>query len=268
MRKVAERKVEWHPKTLKGISQIPKDGMEFAYVSEDYKQVHQLVWCKDFMQDTIFGSLHNTPFEIYGFKYDPAKNPAICKDKTRIMVCNWRDQEFEQKLLMNCKEFLHGIEKRLKMKNTIFEKCVNPPPIYRRSGVFIIEGSRRWMIAPPMISLYTLLIRIGMVHPIGQNVAQTLAQIYDGSLSPYNWKPDRNTKWGEIHDDNDSDNLQNGWNGLNTILRVGDRKIFHRSIQENYRKNISIYTIHDDCGLGGFSNGYTENDFPHWHREV
>lgn len=268
MSKIAERKVEWHPKTLKGISQIPKDGMEFAYVSEDYKQVHQLVWCKDFMQDTIFGYLNNAQFEIYGFEYDPAKNPAICKDKTRIMVCNWRDQQFEQKLLVNCKEFLHGIEKKLKMKKTIFEKCVNPPPIYRRSGVFIIEGSRRWMIAPPMISLYTLLIRVGMIHPVGQDVEETLNQVRNQTLNPYNWKPDRTTKWGEIHDDNDSDNLQNGWDGLNTILRIGDRKIFHRSIKENYRNNVGIYTIHDDCGLGGFSNGYTEDNFPHWHREV
>lgn len=268
MRDVKERKVEWHPKTIKGISQIPKDGMEFAYVSEDYKQVHQLVWCKDFMQDTIFGFLNNQKFEIYGFEYDPAKNPAICKEKTRIMICNWRDQEFEKKLLKNCKEFVNGIEKKLKMNKTIFEKCINPPPIYRRSGVFIAEGSKRWMQAPPMISLYTLLLRIGMVHPLGQDVDKTLQQIHDEEIKPYNWKPDRVTKWGESHDDNDADHLKNGWNGLNKILHHGDSKIFHKAIEKNYRSSVGIYTIHDDCGLGGFSNGYTEDDFPFWHREV
>jgi hypothetical protein len=268
MSKIKEIKVEWHPKTLKGISQIPKDGMEFAYVSEDYKQVHQLVWCKDFMQDATFGFLNNSRFEIYGFEYDPKKDPSICTNKTRIMICNWRDQEFEQKLLKNCQEFLHGLESQMKMRKTTFQKCINPPPIYRRSGVFVLEGSSRWMSAPPMISLYTLMIRIGMVHPLGQSSSETLSQINQEELKPYNWKPDEEGKYGKVHHENDSDHLQGGWSGLETILKHGDRRIFHKSINENYSEEVGIFRIHDDCGLNGFSSGSTEDDFPYWHRKL
>ena len=264
---IKERHVEWHPKTLKGISQIPTDGMEYAYVSEDYKQVHQLVWCKDFMQDTVFGYLNDKEFEIYGFEYDPNKNPAICMKKTRIMVCNWRDHDFGKKLLNNCKEFINGIEDKLKMKHTIFEKCAAPPPIYRKAGVYIVEGSKRWMIAPPMISFYTLILRIGLVHPLGQSPDDTLIQIKDGSLKPYNWKPDAIGKYGPTHEDNDSDQLSNGFRGVRKILQHGDRKIFHKSINDNYLGDIDVSTIHDDCGLGGFSHKYTEDEFPHWYRD-
>jgi hypothetical protein len=268
MRNITEREIEWHPKTLRGISQIPQDGMEFAYVSEDYKQVHQLVWCKDFMQDTIYGSLNGVDFEVYGFKYDPDRNPAICKDKTRFMICNWRDHEFASKLLNNCAEFIHGIEKQLKMeKKTVFEKCINPPPIYRKSGVFIVEGSKRWMVAPPMISLYTILIRMGMVHPLGQDPMTTLQQILDKKLKPYNWKAPTKSKWGEYQEENDSDHLAEGWEGLQRILRLGDGRIFHKSIERNYPVEVGVSVIHDDCGLCGFSSGCTEEYFPHWHRE-
>lgn len=260
------RKVEWHPKTIKGISQIPKDGMEFAYVSEDYKQVHQLVWCKDFMQDLVFGCVNQTSFEVYNFKYDPATEPQICLDKTRFMICNWRDESFEQKLLNNCKEFLHELETQMKMKKTIFEKCTNPPPIYRRAGVFIVEGSKRWMIAPPMISLYTLLIRIGMVHPLGQSAKDTLDQIESGDLRAYNWKPAYKTSYGTNRDDNDSDHLSSARIGLERILKYGDRKLFHKDMKDNYLEELGIDAIHDDCGLCGFSNDYTNYHFPHWHR--
>jgi hypothetical protein len=261
---IKERNVEWHPKTLKGIAQVPTDGMEFAYVSEDYKQVHQLVWCKDFMQDTIFGSINNKEFEIYGFKYDPKNNPPICTKKTRIMVCNWRDHDFGTKLLNNCREFINEIEDKMKMKHTIFEKCASPPPIYRKSGVYIVEGSKRWMIAPPMISFYTLILRIGMVHPIGQSAQDTLNQIQDGSLKPYNWKEESKGKYGSYHEDDDSDFLKNGIKGINRIFEEGERKIFHRKIEDNYDPKAGVHTIHDDCGLGGFSNNYTKYIFPKW----
>lgn len=274
MSDIRERKVEWHPKTLKQISQIPKDGLEFAYVSEDYRQVHQLVWCKDFMQDAAYGFLNNKAIEIYGFEYNPVKNPPLYTDQTRLLVCNWRDKEFQGKLLKNCLPFLNGIETQLKMKKTVVERCVNPPPIYRRSGVFIIEGSKRWMASPPMISLYTLLIRIGLVHVPTQSFSDTLSQIQAGALKPYNWQPDQPSKYadsGFIHEDNDSDFLNRGRAGLDRILKYGDRRLFHNKIEDNYAitdsdDEVSVETLHESCGLGGFSSGHTKNYFPYWHR--
>lgn len=260
------RKIQWHPKSLK-ISQIPKDGMEFAFVSEDYKQIHQLVWCKDFMQDAIFAFVNKQAIEIYGFKYDPALDPPIFMDKTRMLICNWKDQEFETKLLKNCRDFINQFETALGFEElTTFEKCLNPPPIYRKSGVFIINASKRWMIAPPMVSLYTLLLRIGVVHTLNQKFMTTLEQIQSGSLKPYNWKPDTKGKYGNDHTENDADFLKNGWLGMNRILVEKDTKIFHKKIESNYPEKIRVYGIHENSGLGCFSQGYTKSNFPHWHK--
>ena len=267
-------KVKWHPKTLKNISQIPKDGIEFAHVSEDYTKVHQLVWCKDFIQDAIFGTLSKSKVEIYGFEYNPETDPPVSLDKTRIMISNWRDLDFEQKLLNNCKEFLHDLEDRMQIETkTVFKKCINPPAIYRKSGVFILESSPEWIIAPPMVSIYTLMIRIGMIHTLGESSINTLVKLKNKKLTPINWKPDTKSKYGIRHVDNDSDFLSNGWTGLSEILRVGHKKVFGDSIKDNYIPQIAessknpriVSVIHNSCGLSGFSKKNAKKYFPQWH---
>jgi hypothetical protein len=262
MDKIKEKTVRWHPKTLK-ISQIPKQGLEYAFLSERYTQIHQLVWCKDFMQDVIFASVTGTPTSIYGFAYDPSVDPPLYREKTRLMLNSYKDANFGSKVLDGLRDFLHQIEKQLKMQRTIFEKVANPHPRYKKSGVYIVNGSKRWMHSPPMISLYTMLLRVGLLHTKGDPFQATIASVKNGKLEPY---------YGRTSGDNDSRLLKQTCKGLNRIMRHGDRKLFHRKIEKNYPERtksgmkFSIYTIHDTCGMVGFSNGSTATCFPHWHR--
>ncbi len=272
MSRICERHVEWHPKNRRLI-QIPKNGIEYAFVSEDYRQIHQLVWCKDFMQDAIYGQVNQKSVSIYGFKYDPITDPPLYMKKTRIMATSWRDANFVTKICNNCLEFLNGVETHLKMSKTIVEKCLGAPATYKKSGVWLLEGSRRWMKSPPMMSLYTMLIRIGLVHNLGDNFQKTLRLIKSGKIQPYNWRKDTVDHDGRVtHHDNDMDFLKRGNRGLSTILKHGDRKIFFRDIKKNYPKDnksgysFSTNIIHDHCGLVGFSKKRTDEEFPHWHR--
>jgi hypothetical protein len=257
-----ERKIEWHPKTRQ-LCQIPKEGLEYALVSEDYRQIHQLVWCKDFIQDAIYGHINKKKVTIYGFEYDPATYPPVYLEQTRLMIANWKDANFERKLLENCQEFLHQIESVLSLRKTVIERCKNPPPRYRKAGVFLLNGSKRWMNAPPMVSLYTLLIRVGFVHPVGQSAMTTLEQIKAGKLQPYNHHPSKDT---------DADLVRRVFAGIERILRYGDRRLFHRDIRLNYPLqklsggSFSIHTMHDNCGMAGFTSAYNKEDFPHWYR--
>jgi len=257
-----QRRIEWHPKTQK-ICQIPKDGLEYALVSEDYRQVHQLVWCKDFLQDAIYGHINHKKINIYGFEYNPDTSPPIYLDQTRILITNWKDADFARKLLENCQEFLHEIEEILKLRKTVIERCENPPPRYRKAGVFLLNGSKRWMHAPPMISLYTLLIRVGFVHPLGQSAQATLNQIKANKLIPYNHHPGKET---------DVDLVADVFKGIKRILKYGDRRLFHRNIQQNYPLNnqyghvFSIHQMHDSCGMMSFTTATNKADFPHWYR--
>lgn len=268
MKGIKERNIKWHKKNLK-IFQIPTEGLEFAFVSPDYEQVHQLVWCKDFMQDAVFSQIHQKSVQIYGFSYDPSISPAVSLDRTRIMVTSFKDADFGSKICNNCLEFLNQIEDHLKMSRTVVEKCSTAPPTYRKSGVWILDGSVRWIKAPPMVSLFTLLVRVGLVHRLGDSFTMTLNRIRNGKVKPYNWRAPRANG---VDYENDKTFLWSGKDGLDTILSHGDRKLFHRKIEDNYPaknkmgREFSTYMLHDSCGIVGFSQGKTKTEFPHWHR--
>lgn len=258
MTQIKEREIKWHPKTRK-ISQVPSEGLEFAFLTENYRQIHQLVWCKDFMQDAIYGHMNNKKVSIFGFMYDPEVDPPIYMDKTRIMLANWKDANFGIHVLENLRPFLNAIEEQLKMARTVFEKSTTPPARYKKSGVYIVNGSKRWMKSPPMISLYTLLLRIGMVHKSKDDPLETIRKVRIGETSGY-------------YSTNDEGILKTSEEGLSRILEHGDRKIFHKEMKKNYPlttrsgDNFSVFTLHDSCGLSAFSRGVTKTWFPHWHR--
>lgn len=259
MEKAKEVAIKWHPKTQK-LYQIPKEGVEFAFVSEDFTQIHQLVWCKDFLQDAIWGHVNKKEISIYGFKYDPATMPPLYLKKTRLIVTNWKDDLFGHKLLNNCLPFLNAIEDQLKMSKTEVSVCKKTPPRYGKSKVWMLEGSRRWMKSPPMISLYTLLIRAGMVHDSSEIPVTTLSRIGNGLKNPY--------FGGDGHKGaSDKANIKKSLQKISFLLNTGDRKIFHREIRKNFPSTCNTGKLHNSYGFVGFSNGDTKTQFPHWHRE-
>lgn len=246
------RKVEWKPKKSR-ISQIYSDGLEYAFVSKDYKQINQFVYCKDFMQDAIQGYLNGVRADIYSFVYDPSTCLPLHMDSTRLILSNWRDKQFKAKV-PNCLDFINQIEEKLKMKKTTMEDCFNPPPVYKKAGIWLVEGSKRWMKAPPMISLYTLLLRVGFSHKAGEDFMKTLDGVQDGTIPAYQ-KHDRSF-------------VQDARKSINWILDKGDRRLFHSNIRKNYLKEIGIYEMHNSCGIIGYARCETQHRFPYWYRLV
>lgn len=260
MEKTKEVSIKWHPKTQK-LYQIPKEGVEFAFISEDYTQIHQLVWCKDFLHDAIWGHVNKKEVSIYGFKYDPATMPPLYLNKTRLIVTNWKDEFFGHKILNNCLPFLNAVEEKLKMSKTEVFLCKKTPTRYGKSKVWMFEGSRRWMKSPPMISLYTLLIRAGMVHDPSEIPEATLSKIAHGKKMAYFGKKSQKGATDKM-------NIQRSLQKISFLLNTGDRKIFHREIQENYPPTCNVNKLHNNYGFVGFAKGVTKTKFPHWHREA
>lgn len=252
-----KRHIQWKPIPLNSkVIQIYSKGLEYALVSNDLKQCHNFIWCKDFLHDVIYSTLNNKPIEIYQFKYNPEKNPQPSLDKIKLLITNSKDKKFEQKIPA-CLDFVNQIEKRMKIKKSIVRKCWLPPEPYNISGVFLFEGSKRWLQAPPMISLYSLLLRIGLSHTIGNKFENTIEGIKNETIKCYQ-KNDR--KW-----------LINITAGLEKIFRIGDRRIFSKNIYENYPKKFMIDTIHNRMGIIGFSSEVLCASLgdsvivPHWH---
>jgi hypothetical protein len=251
-----KRYIKWKPSSQSAqIHQIYSKGLEFALVSENDEQCHNFVWCKDFLHDIIYATLNNRAIDIYQFKYNPEYQPKPCLSKIRLLIANSKEKRLFKKIPA-CIDFLNQFEDTLNIKKTIVRECWKPPEQY--TGVFLFEGSKRWLQAPPMLSLYSLLIRVGFVHTIGNSFAETIQGVKEGEIKPYQ-KYDKT--W------------LNGIDlALDKLFKYGDRRIFSRNIRENYPSNIDIEQIHNYLGIIGFSSDIMTINWkdirplvPYWH---
>jgi hypothetical protein len=245
-----KKKIQWLQEK-QSLSQALGSGLEYAFVSNDYKQCCPFVLCKDFLHDAVYNRIHKTKKTIYGYHCSVKEgHPLIDLEKMRVVLANSSDRKMRQKI-PNCLEFMNQIEQHLKMSLTIARECSSPRPKYAAGGIWLFESSKRWMSSPPMVSLYTLLVRVGFSHVLGSEFKTTIENIVNYSIKPYQYE--------------DRGRLTGCKDGMNYILKHGDRKIFYSEIKKNYPR-VRINTLHNDLGIIGFSNGSTKNIVPYWHR--
>ena len=245
-----KKKVQWF-KGHQGLQQAISSGLEYAFVSEDYKQCCPFVLCKDFLHDAVYNRVHNTKKSIYGYHCSLKEgHPLVDLNKMRMMLANSSDRKMRDKI-PNCLDFMHQVEKELKMSLTVAREVAVPIPKYSAGGVWLFESSKRWLSAPPMVSLYALLVRVGFSHHIGTEFRDTIAKIISYEIKPYQYE--------------DRGRLIGSKDAINYILKNGDRKIFYSDIKLNYPR-VRIGVLHNDMGIMGFARGSTKNLIPHWHR--
>lgn len=253
------RRIKWKPVAVKSkILQVYSKGLEYALVSSDYEQCHSFVWCKDFLHDVMYGTINEKWFEIYKFKYNPSIDPLPCVDRVRLLIANSKDKNFIDKIPCVI-DFLNQVEDHLKIKKSFVRQCCDPPDEYKKNGVFMFEGSKRWVQSPPMLSLYTLFLRVGFCHTIGDSFLNTIEGVKSGDIKPYQKKDSHWLKSSDV--------------ALEKILRLGDRKIFHKDIHLNYPRNMKIDFIHNKLGIVGFANDIFYKSIgkpvlmPYWHHQ-
>lgn len=249
--KEKEVEVDWISKS-KSISQVYSSGMEYALLTDNFEMIHQPVYCKDFMQDAIAGFLHKKTMSIYGFSYNPKTNKPLCMKKTRLLIVNASDAEMQSKRKAS-KDFLNQIEKKLKMARTQIYKVKNPSNSYSKCGGLVYDGSSRWMFAPPMISLYTLLIRVSMVHTKGKDFMETINNLCNGSITGYQTS--------------DKSQMSGAKKALSWILEKGDRNLFLKKRLDNYNQD-SVSVMHNTLGIVSYANGNSKGYFPYWYEKV
>lgn len=215
--------IKWYDtdKRKNNILQIYKKGLEFAFVSSTNEQCHPFVFCKDFLQIVIFANIYNRAVSIFNFHYNPKKNP-ICLNQIRILLKNNSDNDFLKKT-ENSIDFINQFEEKLKIKKTKFKICEN--------NTILLIASKRWLKSPPLISMYMLLIRIGMVHEKHKKIDHTINGILQNKIKPYQMK--------------DFVLLKNSICGIKRIMVLGDRKSFYKDIHKNY-PDVNLMTIHRD----------------------
>lgn len=247
-----KKKIEWYKKRCTA-SQVYTGGLQYALVSPDGKQCSPFVYCKDFLQDAVQAHLLNMRRNIYRFVYDPEEHEPVDTRATRILLGNSSDRYMQHKI-PGCLDFINQFEKKLKISPSHVFECLDPPKRYQNSGVWLFESSRRWIKSPPMLSLYTLLLRLGFVHTLGNDFTVTMKGVRTGKILAYQ--------------EQDRSQLKYAQKGIERILKYGDRKIFHRNIAQNYPKKVSISVMHNNCGIVGFAQEEIKGMFPHWYRPL
>lgn len=245
------KKIKWYDGKKQNLNQAVTSGVEFAFASPKDEQVSPFAYCKDYLQDSVQGFIHQKKKVIYGFSYNPKVHAELSLKKTKLLVTNSSDFEFSNKI-RNCLNFLNQIEVDLKIKRTEATRCFNPPLQYIRPGVWLFEGSARWIKSPPMLSMYTLLIRLGFGVKLDTNYKDALNAILKGTEKAYQG--------------HDFYRLKDAMQGINRIIAKGDRKIFGNKIEKNYPDSIPVSTMHNDCGIIGFAHESTKHYVPNWYK--
>ena len=246
-----KRRIDWYL-TQEMINQVYLSGLEYAFVSKNFKQITPLVYCKDFLQDALQGHLCKIRRKIHGFLYDPAVHKPIYTDRLRIIIACSKDRHFRDRM-PGMLDFLHQIEDKLGIKETSIRECSSPPPKYAAGGIWLLDSHKRWMMAPPMISMYTLMLRLGLVHQLGETPESTMLKIEMGLVRPYGSK--------------DKSQMKSAKRGIVRILRLGDQRIFGSDIHLNYPSFVPLCDMHDEMGIIGFARKRTAYYIPRWHKE-
>lgn len=241
--------VKWTPNTG-SIGQMYSKGIEFSLISKDGDQIHPFVFCKDFLQDVVYGHLHDKSAAIFGFRYDPKTNPAVDMDLTRICIADAKMKNFRS-CLASSLEFVNFFAKKMHIRST-FELKIKPHPTYNDCCAYLV-GSRVWQNAPPLLSLYTLLLRAGMSHNLGDSVEDSYRQMISGKIKTYNHS--------------DQSFLRRSQSSVDQLMKIGYRKFFYVDPKRNYPVNCPISAMHNNFGICGFSEGLTSAYVPYWHRE-
>jgi hypothetical protein len=252
MKRIKTKNIKWCEKELKFREGV-KTGIEMSFLSPDDTQCSMFFHCRDFLQDTILSYIHSIRKEIYGFSYDPTIDPPLSLSETKILFANSKDHSLADKVLP-CLEFINQFEKEAKIPKTRIFYCKNPPNKYLRCGVWLFKGHYRWMNSPPMISLYSLLIRVGLNHNLGDNYWKTIDSIIDEQIEPIQSM--------------DKFRLRESKFGIKKIIEIGDKNIFHKEIKDNYPVNLKLKDVHNKLGIVAFSKGISKEFVPHWYRNI
>ncbi|RDJ35511.1 MAG: hypothetical protein DWQ19_11890 [Crenarchaeota archaeon] len=245
------KKVNWLDEK-QSLNQAISSGVEFAFLSPDDKQVSPFAFCKDYLQDAVQGYVNKKTRSIYGFTYNPTKHPEVSLTKTKLLVTNSSDVQFKTKV-PHCLNFLHQIEDDLKLRKTKVYRCEMPPKQYARCGVWLFEASSRWIKSPPMISMYSLLIRVGFGYDTDQPYQDYIKDVVAGN------KP--------CYQSVDKSRLASAEKGIFRILSSGDKKIFGSKIENNYPSDVDTGTMHNSYGIVGFAMESPKLKMPSWYED-
>lgn len=217
------------------LNQSYSTGLMMSFVNEKHEQINQFFFCKDYFQDIIRSHLHDITCHVYGFQYDPSQMLRPDMNATRLLIKHKIDN-FDQKV-NNSIKFVNWFASKMKIlkSNKVEIKNLGKDHAY-------VVGSKIWMSAPPLISLYTLLLRAGIHYNPDISVEDTINLIKQGKFKCEN---------------NDASMLRVIMPLVEKIIKHGYRKFFYIDPKKNFPEEVDILKLHNNGGINSLASGYS-----------
>jgi len=143
-------------------------GMAFAFINKKYETVHPISPCKDYMNDIVWAENTGKYCGVYGLSYTPtmdflANSKGEKYNTFEMVITDSTDSKsakffkLNQNQLLNSLDLVNKFETKLGIPHSQIELC--PDNIFN-----IVRFDKKWVEEVYMISLYTLLWRIGMIY--------------------------------------------------------------------------------------------------------
>lgn len=202
--------------------------LHFAFLSPKNEQAQSLTPCKAYLQDAMLGFVNKREMSVY----NPKTNPPLDLEHTRILLAHFtNDKDTFMRRMENLLDFLHQVEESLGFEKSRFEIVENVTgKMNENTPVVAIIGDKRWQVAPPMISLYSLFIRACLSHTAGTKWHDTIKKIAEGKI--------------KVDHSSDVSYIKTSIETINKIVLVGSRPFFYKKIERNYPDGSTSNLIH------------------------
>ena len=121
----------------------------------------------------------------------------------------------------------------------------------------LFRGHKTWFSAPPMLSLYALMIRSGgNYYELGKTLQQFLEMMWE----------EQNIRLRYTEQKYDAGYFFTARKGIECILKHGWEAVFGTNQSENW-KIAKASSIHN-TGICSFGSGFLRQDYPHWYKHM
>ena len=230
--------------------------LQYAFLSADNEQVNVFALCKDFLHDITRAFLRGEDMAIYSMVYRYGTNPPVDMSKTRIMARydNGVNGTIEDKddQMDHAIKLINYYEDILKVPHSKVERLSDSP--WKEKTIWLFTGDKIWMTSPFLISLYTMLMRLGekkMEFTDGNSLNAAIEAVCN--------------KQNKVAHDNDVGYLKSIKTKLEFALTNLDKLKQGEEVDPAYyNKDISLHSFHNDCGIVALLAG---NYMHYWTRE-
>lgn len=246
-----ERKIGWlDMDKLVGLdlSESYEDGFSYALCgspAEDgtVPQATPSVRCRDYVQNYIWATIHAEKAHKGDLKgLGLGGQPRMSMDRLRVVLADDEvDRSYFLPAVGRSLAMLHWFEKGMGLLRTKSFAVANPRRGYARRCV-LLDASGVWLRASPLTSMFTLLVRLGLVHSRNRHPADTFKKILEGEAKPRRA--------------DDVDTLRDALPAIAKLAKRRGRLRYFSKIQaENYPFSVDVDDFHHHFGIASFADG-------------